>query len=147
MGLPPKLNDPWERQAARRGREMDWALMERLARAPVHICLWNKYHKVERRNELMLCMMGGVDFMTWVREHRSWFGHGAYNRTRTTFQFWLTPAGRAAVRRRDPRHDNAVTNGGLVEPGYQVMPARDFHRDLDEQRRRVPKKMRPARAL
>lgn len=132
-----KLNSPFERQVARRGREMDWAFMERLARAPVHVCLWNKYHKKERGNETMLCLMGGVYFMTWVREHRSWFGHGAYNPDRTTFLFWLTPAGRAAVRRRDPKHNNAVVNGGLVEPGYQVMPVRDFHRALNEQRNRI----------
>lgn len=113
--------------------------MARLARGPVHVCLWNKYHKKERGNELMLCLMGGADFMSWVREHRVWFGMGPYNAERTTFMFWLTPAGRSAVKRRDKKHDNAVVNGGLVEPGYQVMPALDFHRDLNEQRNRIRK--------
>lgn len=134
MSTPKKLTSPWDRQCARRERESNWAFMARLARAPVHVCLWNKYHKTERRNEMMLSLFGGMDLMAFVRSHRPWFGQGAYNEDRTTFAFWLTPVGRAALRRRDPKHDNAVVNGGLVEPGYQVMPARDFHRDLNEQR-------------
>lgn len=136
---PKKLTSSWERQVARRGREMDWNFMGRLARAPIHVCLWNKYHKKERGNELMLCLISGVNFMSWVREHRTWFRMGPYNQERTTFMVWLTPVGRIAVKRRDKRHDNAVVNGGLVEPGYQVMPILDFHRDLNEQRSRIRK--------
>lgn len=134
MITPRKLTSAWDRQTARRDRDWNWAFMARLSKAPVHVCLWNKYRKTARGNEMMLCLMGGVDLMTFVRAHRAWFGHGAYNPARTTFCFWLTPAGRTALRRRDPKHDNAVVEGGLVEPGYQVMPARDFHRDLNGQR-------------
>lgn len=134
MSAPRKLTSARERHAARHERESNWAFMAKLAKAPVHVCLWNKYHKTERRNEMMLSLMGGMDLMRFVRSHRAWFQHGAYNKDRTTFSYWLTAAGRAALRRRDPKHDNAVVDGGLVEPGYQVMPARDFHRDLNEQR-------------
>lgn len=134
MGSPRKLTSLFARQCARRDRESNWAFMARLARAPVHVCLWNKYHKKERGNEMMLSLMGGMDLMSFVRSHRTWFGSGAYDPDRTTFPFWLTPAGRSALRRRDPAHDSAVVNGGLVDPGYQVMPARNFHRSLNEQR-------------
>jgi hypothetical protein len=75
-----------------------------------------------------------MELMTFVREHRSWFGWGAYDRSRNSFPMWLTPAGRSALRSHPDRLQ--MVYGGLVEPGFKVMPI-DFHRDLNEQRSRI----------
>lgn len=129
-----KLTCPFWRKIARRERDSHWNFMRRLARqGAVHVCLWNKRGLKERGSELMLSLMGGNDLMSWVAAHRSWFGYGAYNAGRTTFPFWLTPRGRIALRRRRRADDRAPIFGGMVQPGYQVIPF-EYHRSLHEQR-------------
>jgi hypothetical protein len=129
-----KLTGTFARQVARRKLDGHWNFVRRLDHeGVVHVCLWNKYHHKEARNEKRFCLMSGMDLMEFVRQHRSWFGYGAYDRARNTFPIWLTPAGRDALRTKADRPQLLL--GGLVEPGYEVIPS-DFHRDLNEQRAR-----------
>lgn len=111
---------------------MHWDFVRRLARqGVVHFCVWNKYHHKEQRNEARHGLIDGLEVLDFVRQHRPWFGRGAYDRKRNTFAMWLTARGRIALRSRTDRAE--MVFGGLVDPGYQVMPM-DFHRDLNEQR-------------
>jgi hypothetical protein len=122
------------RQIARRVLDGHWDFVRRLARQGViHVCLWNKYRHKEGRNEDRHGLIDGLELMEFVRQHRAWFGYGAYDRQRNTFPMWLTERGRRAVSTHADRPQ--IVLGGLVEPGYQVMPI-DFHRDLNEQRHR-----------
>ncbi len=132
---PRKLTDTFSRRVARRVLDGHWNFIRRLARQGiVHVCLWNKYGHKEGRNEDRHGLIDGMELMEFVRQHRSWFGYGAHDRRRKTFPMWLTASGRHALRTRADRPQLVL--GGLVEPGYQVMPI-DFHRDLNEQRSRV----------
>jgi hypothetical protein len=130
-----RLTETVSRQIARRTLDGHWNFMRRLARqGVVHVCIWNKYGHKEQRNEYRHGLIDGLELMDFVRQHRPWFGYGAFDRSRNTFPMWLTPRGRSALRTCADRPQMIL--GGLVEPGYQVMPI-DFHRRLNEQRSRV----------
>lgn len=139
---PRILTDRYAMQTARRERDFHWALMERMARRGiVHICPWDKKRLATRQNEHRCGLIDWFELAAWLRQHRSWFGQGAFNRARDTFPCWLTPRGRAALRKRRRRDDLAPVLGGLVEPGFQVQP-REFYRCLWEQRKNVLTKAR-----
>lgn len=132
---PRRLTDADSRQVARRTLDMHWDFVRRLARQGIiHFCVWNKYHHKEQRNEARHGLIDGLEVLGFVRQHRSWFGSGAYDLKRNTRPMWLTARGRRALRRQADRPE--MIFGGLVEPGYKAMPL-DFHRDLNEQRSRV----------
>lgn len=148
-----RLSDIGARQVARRVLDGHWNFVRRLAReGVVHVCIWNKYHHKTRRNEQRHGLIDGLELMEFVRQNRAWFGMGAYDRGRNTFPMWLTDRGRKALRTRADRPQLVL--GGLIEPGFQVMPI-DFHRDLNEQRARLrrrnglgePAHIRPLRLL
>lgn len=139
-----RLTDRFSRQVAQRVLEGHWNFVRRLAREGiVHFCVWNKFHHKERRNEERHGLIDGMEVMEFVREHRAWFGYGAYDRSRNTFPIWLTAAGRAALRTKADRPQLIL--GGLVDPGFQVMP-REFHRDVNEQRNHLRKRRGLSRA-
>lgn len=123
------------RHVARRVRNDHWEFMERLARyGIVHVCPWAK-HRSNRAgpNEIIEGPLTWGEFATWIKQHRPWFLWGAWDDRRQTVSYWLTPAGRAAVRRRPARDDSLPVHGGLVEPGWSARP-RSFYLDLYEQR-------------
>jgi hypothetical protein len=123
------------RSWARRTRDDHWEFMERLARyGIVHVCPWAKHRSSSAgQNELIECPLTWCEFATWIQQHRSWFRWGAWDDRRQTVAYWLTPAGRAAARRKPARDDALPVHGGLVEPGWKARP-RSFYRDLYWQR-------------
>lgn len=133
--MTKRLTDKLDREAARRTLDGHWDFVRRLAREGiVHFCVWNKYHHKEQRNEARHGLIDGLEVLEFVRQHRPWFGSGAYDLKRNTRPMWLTARGRRALRRQAGRPE--MVYGGLVEPGYKAMPL-DFHRDLNEQRSHV----------
>lgn len=127
-----RLTDSFSRQTAQRTLEGHWNFVRRLAREGiVYFCVWNKYHHAEQKNEVRHGLIGGMEFLDFVRQHRAWFGQGAYDRRLNARPMWLTAAGWRALRSCADRPE--IMRGGLVEPGYEAAP-RDFHRDLNEQR-------------
>lgn len=133
-----------QRRVARRVRDDHWMFMERLARyGVVHVCPWAKNRSSKAGpNEAIEGLLGWNEFASWLwGEHRPWFGRGTWDERRQTWAYWLTAAGRSALRRRSPRDDALPVYGGLVEPGWSARP-RSFYRDLHEQRLAVLTKAR-----
>lgn len=128
-----KLNDRWDREIARRIRDEQWQFMADVQRVGIlHVCTWNKARRLSQQNERRFCLMGWLDIASWMRAHRTWFRTGPWDRSRDTFSISLTSAGRAALRRRATRHDQAPVTGGLVEPGHTTAVRFYYHRPLWE---------------
>lgn len=118
-----KLVDEASRQRARAIRDRQWSFMERLAReGTVHVCTWNKYRQEERRDELRLCLLSGNELLGRIDAHRDWFVIGPQNQERWTNPVSLSDAGRIALDNRH-RYDLEPVRGGLVEPGWEAIPA------------------------
>ena len=124
--MEPKLRtDETMRAVARNIRDSQWAFMERLAReGTVHVCPWNKYRLEERSDELMFGLIDWLEMNAWIRRHADWFvlGEDQWNAERHTFPVSLTVAGREALQHRE-LYDMEPVEGGLVEPGWQAIPA------------------------
>ena len=108
---------------ARRIRDFHWSFMERLAaEGTVHVNTWNKYRHEERPDELRLSLLSGMQLSEWINAHPDWFDIGPQNRERWTQPVSLTEAGCEALANRH-LYDMEPVVGGLVEPGWQAVPA------------------------
>lgn len=120
---PKLLTDPQDRDMARRMRDGQWKFMERVAReGTVHVSTWNKYRLEEQPNELLLSLISGMELSEWITKHLDWFVLGPQEKVRYTQPVSLTGAGRVALANRH-LYDMEPVTGGLVEPGWQAVPA------------------------
>ncbi len=135
---PKKLTSDRDRENARRMRDRQWELMERvaaLAPEPLWICWWNKnrHHGPSPsaqysdgsgyREDLLICgLIDGIELLEWMRSHNDWWVIGAWSDERYAAPVTLTDAGRVALANRE-RYDMEPVTGGLVEPGWEAIPA------------------------
>jgi len=119
---PKELTDESSRRRARAVRETHWRFMERCAlHAPLWFCVWNKRGLPEASDEWRDGLMTGMDILAWMHAHPTWFSDGPWDDGRYARPVSLTPAGHEALTQRD-RYDMEPHHGGLVEPGYVVVP-------------------------
>lgn len=120
---PKRLTDQWARKGARYTRDRQWRFMERVFESrKLWFCVWNKHGKPEGPDEWRDCLMSGMDILNWMGKHPRWFLRGKWDEQRYAFPVRLTQAGKEAMFKREQQYDMEPIHGGLVEPGYVVMP-------------------------
>ena len=134
--------------SARYTRDSQWELMERIAReGVVWICPWDKHRRHGQRcsnhwcrarvtdSECPSCklparpddgvyvfgLIGSNELFQWLQNHKDWFKRGPWVEKRCARSLRLTAAGLAALSDREP-YDMEPIHGGMVEPGYIVVP-------------------------
>lgn len=125
--VPRKLLDsPDHRQMARRMRDGQWAFAERVAaRGTLWVCWWNKnrHHQPPHPDDLEICgLIDGMELLEWLGSHPSWWAVGPRSEARYAAPVSITAAGRQALQNRS-LYDREPVTGGLVEPGWQAVPA------------------------
>lgn len=97
--------------------------MERAAEHnPLWFCVWNKARQPELADEWRDGLITGMELQDWMARHRDWFVIGRWSDKRYARPIRLTTAGRAALTNREA-YDMEPVYGGLVEPGWQCIPA------------------------
>lgn len=120
---PKKLKGREDRRQARRTRDSQWKFMERAKEHdPLWFCVWNKTGQPELADEWRDGLITGMEMMEWMQRHPTWFKTGRWSDKRYARPIRLTPAGRRALKTRE--FDMEPIYGGLVEPGWQCIPAR-----------------------
>lgn len=125
---PRWLDDPEAQKRARFIRDRQWETLERIADCdPLYICWWDKagrHRDRDRRPEdLKVCgLIDGMELLQWLNAHPDWREIGEWSDERYAAPVWITEAGRAALANREP-YDREPVVGGLVEPGWQTIPA------------------------
>ena len=118
-----RLTSRFDRERARRTREMQWRFMERVFEwRELWFSPWNKDRRDEAPDEWRACLMTGMEILGWIRSHRTWFHFGRWNEDRAARPIRLTAEGKRAVFERPREADMEPIHGGLVEPGYIVRP-------------------------
>lgn len=128
---PKRLTSKRDRENARRARDMQWDFMDRVAaHGTVWACWWNKNRHHEQKtlyNEAgdlaVFCLFGGMEFLEWLNSHKDWWQIGDWSDERYAAPVSLTEAGKAALKERE-KYDMELVTGGLVEPGFCVLPSR-----------------------
>lgn len=125
---PRVLTDPEDRQMARDMRDEQWAFAERVAaQGTIWCCWWNKngHHDTSKPlpDDLHVCgLIDGMELLEWFNQHPDWWIIGEWSDERYAAPVSITDAGRAALAERE-KHDMEPVYGGLVEPGWQCIPA------------------------
>ena len=126
---PRRLVTREDRRQARWTRERQWCFMERIAACEtLWFCVWNKSGRHDTSQPLPANLwvdglLTGMDIERWISRHKDWFVRGRWSEKRYARPIRLTDAGRAALADREP-YDMEPIHGGLVEPGYVVIPLR-----------------------
>jgi hypothetical protein len=126
---PPRvLTTDDDRQMARQMRDKQWAFADRVAQhGTVWCCWWNKSGRHDTSkplaDDLMVCsLLTGMELLEWLQSHPDWWVIGEWSDDRYAAPVTITDAGRAALAERDI-YDMEPVYGGLVEPGWQCIPA------------------------
>lgn len=120
---PKHLRDRNARLRARYIRDRQWRFMEKAEQHdPLWFCVWNKRDLAEEADEWRDGLITGLEIEDWIARHRDWFRRGRWSEKRYARPIRLTDAGRAALANRAP-YDMEPVYGGLVEPGWQCVPA------------------------
>ena len=128
MSEPKMLTDEKNRRMARGIRDRQWEVLERIAALeprPLFICWWdkNRRHPQPHPEDLKVCgLITGMELAAWLRSHPDWTTVGEWDEERCAHPFRITPAGREALLQRQ-LYDLEPVVGGLVEPGWQAVPA------------------------
>ena len=130
MEQPRMLTEDKDRQMARRIRDQQWNILERIARQgpqPLFICWWNKdrRHREPHPEDLKVCgLIDGMELASWLRSHPDWTEMGEWDKERCAQPVYITDAGRQALGERE-KYDLEPVMGGLMEPGWQATPAEE----------------------
>ena len=123
---PKILDEPRDRDMARYVRDRQWETLERIAEHnPLYICWWDKAgrHKGERPPDLKVCGIPDAnELINWLNLHPDWTVTGEWSDERYAAPVWITDAGREALQNRH-LYDMEAVEGGMVEPGWQAIPA------------------------
>ena len=127
--MAPKILDSPEDQArARYMRNRQWETLERIAEHnPLWICWWDKnrrHAKHDRRPDDLIVhgLITGMELAQWLRSHQDWTVVGEWSDERYAAPVWITDTGRHALANRE-HYDMEPVLGGMVEPGWQCVPA------------------------
>ncbi len=120
---PKRLTDRVSRRIARNERNGQWEFMERVAKeGVVWMCPWDKYNRHTGDGVYVFGLIGSTEFLQWLDSHRDWWIRGRWSEKRCARSIRLTDAGRKALNNRG-EYDMEPIYGGMVEPGYVVVPA------------------------
>ena len=124
---PILKEDERSRQSARYTRDRQWQVLEKMAEhGTIHICWWDKkgVHKSKEKPDdlLVFGLLNGMDLAAWLRSHPDWVEMGEWDDERYAMPATITEAGRTALREKD-KYDLEPVVSGLVEPGWQAVPA------------------------
>lgn len=126
MTSPRQLIDPDSRDRARRIRDGQWQFAERVARhGVVWFCVWDqsRRHPHPTPDDVEACgLIDGLELLEWLESHADWWEIGDWSDERYARPVRLTEAGCAALANRH-LYDLEPVTGGLVEPGWQAVPA------------------------
>lgn len=132
---PKRLTSRSQRKMARYTRDEQWKFMERVDQlGTVWVCWWNKnHHHAESKPDLLICgLIDGMELLEWLKSHEDWWIIGEWSDERYAAPVSLTDIGKKALQERE-LYDMELVNGGLVEPGFCVMPARKIKEKANEQ--------------
>ncbi len=124
---PKKLTSRRAREDARRTRDWQWEIADRVNRLGIlWCCWWNKNRHFNERNpapaDTLVCgLIDGCELLEWFGQHPDWWSIGEWSDERYAAPVSLTDAGRRALADRE-RYDMDPVTGGLVEPGWQAIP-------------------------
>jgi hypothetical protein len=119
---PKKLTSKNMRQIARNIRNAQWGMMEKMQKFDtIWFCVWNKRRLPEAPDEIRCGLIDGMELLSWTDTHSDWFEKGEWNDERYAMPIKLTDAGRDALNNR-ALYDMEPVHGGLVEPGFIVIP-------------------------
>ena len=129
------LTSDVSRRTARRTRNRHWQVLEKIAEHdPLWICWWDKAGRHSERSlegrwvathppdVEVFGLIDGMEFLDWMKVHPDWLEIGEWSDERYATPVRITDAGRAALTDRD-KYDMEPVLGGLVEPGFEVVPA------------------------
>lgn len=126
---PKQLTSDEDRRMARYVRDRHWQTLERAAEHnPLYICWWDKDRRHSRSKEPLPDdlqvhgLIGGMEVARWLRDHPDWTEIGEWSDERYAVPVWITDAGREALQNRH-LYDMEPVYGGMVEPGWQAIPA------------------------
>lgn len=120
---PRVLDDPDTRAMARAIRDGQWNVLEKAAEhGTLWVNLWNKTRRPEAPDERRFGLIDGMETFEWFTRHPDWLTQGAWSAEREAFPVTLTDEGRKALANR-AAFDMEPVCGGLVEPGWQAIPA------------------------
>jgi hypothetical protein len=96
----PCFGRQWEIWSAKSTTKRDWMFTSACAAAnPLFFTPWNKDRTKEGPREWRESLFGGLDRLRWIESHRDWFYVGQWNYRRKARPIWLTPKGRAALKK------------------------------------------------
>ena len=104
-------------------RDAQWRFAEKVVTyGTVWFCVWNKERRPELADEQRHGLIDGMEMLEWIDSHRDWWIKGEWSDERYAFPIQLTEAGRRALAERE-KYDMEPVTGGLVEPGWECIPA------------------------
>lgn len=120
-------SDPESRADARRMRDEHWRFADLVAEyGTVWFCWWDKARRHDRESRpadvYVTCLITGVEILNWLESHEDWWIIGEWDDVRYAAPVSLTPAGKAALKKRD-QYDMEPVDYGFVEPGHRAIPA------------------------
>jgi hypothetical protein len=97
--------------------------MERVAREGiVWTCPWDKYRRHKNGDGVYVFgLLGSNEFLHWLHSHKDWWKTGRWSEKRCAKSIRITDVGLRALANRE-LYDMEPICGGMVEPGYIVMP-------------------------
>jgi len=118
-----RLKTRQERRIARNVRDSQWRFMERVAREGiVWTCPWDKYRRHKNGDGVYVFgLLGSNEFLHWLHSHKDWWKTGRWSEKRCAKSIRITDVGLRALANRE-LYDMEPICGGMVEPGYIVMP-------------------------
>lgn len=121
---PKRLTDRNSRRFARSQRDSQWAFMERVVREGiVWMCPWDKHERHKDGDGVYVFgLLGSGEFYHWLDSHKDWWNRGRWSEKRCASSIRITEAGRKALENRGS-YDMEPIYGGIVEPGYVVIPS------------------------
>ena len=128
MSEPKHLTDDGARERARWTRDYQWKFADLAAEhGTLWFCWWDKarrHDNVEARPADLWVdgLLTGMEMLDWLRRHEDWWIIGKWDDARYAAPVTITDAGRAALAERE-KYDMEPVYGGMVEPGWQCIPA------------------------
>ena len=124
--VPKVLTDESARRRARRIRDTQWSVLERIAEHnPLYICWWDKNGRhggADGALGLLSCsLVVGMELVHWLKAHPGWTVIGEWAAEMSAAPVFITSEGRDALVNR-ALYDLEPVEGGLVEPGWQAIP-------------------------
>jgi hypothetical protein len=138
MSEPKWLTSDTQRAMARRMRDHQWEVADRVAKlGTLWVCWWNKNRRHDDTkplpDDLLVCgLIDGNELLEWLNAHKDWWVIGGWSDARYAAPLSLTDVGHAALAERE-KYDMEPVTGGMVEPGWQAIPGPRIRAETETQ--------------